>query len=155
MKLSLRQVSMSEELWERERGRERQRERCCSVTKLCPTLCDPMDCSMLGSSVLHYFPEFAQIHVGRWAYAAISPSFTSFSSCLSHIHWRHLQVPSWVKLLLIVHIKQYWEPVNYNINFCSRKILLADLSIEIYIWIHRLTDLKSGNDFIDHLIFFI
>ena len=24
---------------------------CCLVTKSCPTLCDPMDCSMLGSSV--------------------------------------------------------------------------------------------------------
>ena len=24
---------------------------CCSVAKLCPTLCDPMDCSLPGSSV--------------------------------------------------------------------------------------------------------
>ena len=31
--------------------------------KLCLTLCDPMDCSMPASSVLHYLPEFAQIHV--------------------------------------------------------------------------------------------
>ena len=29
----------------------------------CLTLCDPMDCSMPGFSVLHYLPEFAQIHV--------------------------------------------------------------------------------------------
>ena len=36
---------------------------CCSVTKLCPTLCDPMDCSTPGSSVLHCLLEFAQIHV--------------------------------------------------------------------------------------------
>ena len=35
----------------------------CSVAKLCPTYCDPMDCSMLGFLVLHYLPEFAQIHV--------------------------------------------------------------------------------------------
>ena len=27
---------------------------CCSVTKSYPTLCDPMDHSMLGPSVLHY-----------------------------------------------------------------------------------------------------
>ena len=27
---------------------------CCSVTKSCLTLCDPMDCSMPGSSFLHY-----------------------------------------------------------------------------------------------------
>ena len=36
---------------------------CCSVTKSCLTLCHPMDCSMPASSVLHYLPEFAQIHV--------------------------------------------------------------------------------------------
>jgi len=36
---------------------------CCSVAKSCPTLCDLMDCSMPGSSVLYYLPEFAQIHV--------------------------------------------------------------------------------------------
>ena len=36
---------------------------CCSVTKLCPTLCDPMDCGMPGFPVLHYLLEFAQIHV--------------------------------------------------------------------------------------------
>ena len=30
---------------------------------MCLTFCDPMDCSMSGSFVLHYIPEFAQIHV--------------------------------------------------------------------------------------------
>ena len=33
---------------------------CCSVTKSCPTLCNPMDCSTLGFPVLHYLLEFAQ-----------------------------------------------------------------------------------------------
>jgi len=36
---------------------------CCSVTKSCLTLCDPMDCSTPDSSVFHYLPETAQIHV--------------------------------------------------------------------------------------------
>ena len=38
---------------------------CCSVAKLCPTLCDPMgrDCSTPGSPVLHYLLEFVQIHI--------------------------------------------------------------------------------------------
>ena len=36
---------------------------CCSVAKLCLTLCDPMDCSMPGSSILHYLLELVQIHV--------------------------------------------------------------------------------------------
>ena len=34
---------------------------CCSVTQLCPTLCDPMDCSTPGFPVLHYFPEFVHL----------------------------------------------------------------------------------------------
>ena len=33
----------------------------CSVAKSCPTLCDPMDCSMPGFTVLHHLLEFAQI----------------------------------------------------------------------------------------------
>ena len=36
---------------------------CCLVTKLCPTLCDPVDSSMTVSSVLHYHVKFAQNHV--------------------------------------------------------------------------------------------
>ena len=43
---------------------------CCSVIKLCPTICDPMNCSAASSPVLHYHPEFAQIHV-RWVSDAI------------------------------------------------------------------------------------
>ena len=35
---------------------------CCSVTKLCLTLCNSMDCCMPGSPVFHYLPEFAQTH---------------------------------------------------------------------------------------------
>ena len=36
---------------------------CCSVAKSCPTLCDPMDHSTPGASVLHCFPEFDQMRV--------------------------------------------------------------------------------------------
>ena len=32
-----------------------------SVTQSCPTLCDPMDCSMPGLSVHHQLPEFTQL----------------------------------------------------------------------------------------------
>ena len=34
-----------------------------SVSQLCPTLCDPMDCSMPGFPVHHQFPELTQTHV--------------------------------------------------------------------------------------------
>ena len=36
---------------------------CCSVTKMCPALCDPVDCSMPGFPVLHYLLGFVQTHV--------------------------------------------------------------------------------------------
>ena len=40
-----------------------------SVTRSCPTLCDPMDCSMPGFSVHHQLPEFTQTHVHRVGHA--------------------------------------------------------------------------------------
>ena len=36
-----------------------------SVTKSCPTLCDPMDCSTPGFPVHHHLRELAQMHVHR------------------------------------------------------------------------------------------
>ena len=46
---------------------------CCSVTQLCPTLCEPMDCSTPGFPVLHHLLELAQTHV-HWVSDAIQPS---------------------------------------------------------------------------------
>ena len=45
----------------------------CSVTKSCPTLYDPMDCSMPGFPVLHHHTEFVQTHV-HWVSDVIQPS---------------------------------------------------------------------------------
>ena len=42
----------------------------CSVTKLCPTLYNSMNCSRPGFPVLHHLLEFAQIHV-HWVGDAI------------------------------------------------------------------------------------
>ena len=36
------------------------------VTQLCPTLCNPMDCSTPGFPVHHQLPELAQTHVHEW-----------------------------------------------------------------------------------------
>ena len=43
-----------------------------SVTLSCPTLCDSIDCSTPGFSVLHHLPEFAQTLV-HWVNDAIQP----------------------------------------------------------------------------------
>ena len=44
-----------------------------SVAQSCPTLCDPMDCSIPGLSVHHQLLEFTQTHV-YWVGDAIQPS---------------------------------------------------------------------------------
>ena len=43
------------------------------VAKLCPTLCNPMNCSASDSSVLHCLPDFAPTHA-HWVGGAILPS---------------------------------------------------------------------------------
>ena len=44
-----------------------------SVTQSCPTLCDPMNRSMLGLPVHRQFPEVTQTHIHRVS-DAIQPS---------------------------------------------------------------------------------
>ena len=44
-----------------------------SVAQSCPTLCDPMDCSMPGFPIYHQLPEFTQTLV-HWVGDAIQPS---------------------------------------------------------------------------------
>ena len=46
---------------------------CCSVLQSCPTLCNPMDCSMPGFPVHNQLPEPTQTHV-HWVSDAIQPS---------------------------------------------------------------------------------
>ena len=46
---------------------------CCSVTKLCPVLCNPVSYRMPAFLVFQYLPEFAQTHV-HWVSEAFQPS---------------------------------------------------------------------------------
>ena len=57
---------------------------CCSVTKLCPVICNPIGCSTPSFPILHHILEMAQTHVHR-VDDAIQPSHSlspAFSSCL-------------------------------------------------------------------------
>ena len=55
-----------------------------SVAQSCSTLCNPMDCSTLGFSVLHKLLELAQTSypLSQWCHPTISCSVVPFSSCL-------------------------------------------------------------------------
>ena len=75
---------------------------CCSVTKLCPILCESVDCSRSGFPVLHHLSELAQTHVTESAMPSnhlilcclllllpsVFPSITVFSNQLAlNIRW--------------------------------------------------------------------
>ena len=54
---------------------------CCSVSKLWPTLCDPMNSSTPGFPLLHCLLEFAQTCLlSQWCHPVISSSVAPFSS---------------------------------------------------------------------------
>ena len=63
---------------------------CCSVAQSCPTLCNPIECSMPGSLVLHYLLEFIQIHV-HWVNEAIQTSHSLLPSTPSAVNLSHHQ----------------------------------------------------------------
>ena len=64
---------------------------CCSlVTKSCPTLYDPMACSMPGFPVLHCLLEFAQIQV-HWVSDTIQPSQSLLPSSPPALNLSQLQ----------------------------------------------------------------
>ena len=80
---------------------------CCSVTKLCPALCDPLDCSTSGFSVLHYLLEFAQTHAIQLSHpVSSSPSPPAFN--LSQ-HTYRLKVRGWKKYSMEWKSKESWS----------------------------------------------
>ena len=99
---------------------------CCSVTKLCPALCDPMDCSTPAFRSLHYLPEFAQTHV-HWVSDAIQPSHPLLS-------------PSPLALNLSQHQDLFWWVSSLH---QVAKVLELQLQHQSFQWIFRV-DLNIG-----------
>ena len=81
---------------------------CYSAAKSRLTLCDPTDCSMPGSSVLDYLPEFAPIHVH------CNPQRTTLVMLSNHLILCH---PLCFSNESVLHIKwpKYWS-VSFNIS---------------------------------------
>ena len=78
-----------DELWHNMRvdeGKKKEKAILCSPGKLCGSvaksclICDPRDCRMPGSSVLHSLSEIAQIHpLSQCCYLTFTSSATPFS----------------------------------------------------------------------------
>ena len=75
---------------------------CSLVTKLCPTLCNPMDCNRPGFPALHHLLEFAQTHVHCFSDASnhlvlchsflLLPSIFPSIRVFSNIYWVFLHL---------------------------------------------------------------
>ena len=101
---------------------------CCSVAQSCLTVCDPMDCSMPGFPVLHYLPEFAQIHV-LWVGNAIQLSHPLLLPSPSLNLSQHQDLFQWVGFPHLV--AKYWSfsisPSNEYSGLISFRIDWFDL----------------------------
>ena len=72
-----------------------------------PTLCDPKDCGTPGSPVLHYLPEFAQIH-DHWVSDDIQPSHPLMpSSAFAYSLSQHQDLFQWVSSSH--EVAKYWN----------------------------------------------
>ena len=92
---------------------------CCSVTMLCPTLCDPMDCSMPPSLSFTISQSLLKFHfqcpLSWWCYLTISSSVSPISFAFSLLQHQGLfqwvsyspQVPKVLELQL-QHLSFQW-----------------------------------------------
>ena len=70
-----------------------------SVAQLCPTLCDPMNCSTPGLPVHHQLPEFTKTHV-HWVGEAIQPSHPLWSPSSPALNlFQHQDLFKWISSL--------------------------------------------------------
>ena len=95
---------------------------CCSVTNLCLTLCNLMDCSTPGLPVLHHLPDFAQIHVNR-VNDAIQPSYPLLLTSPPVLNIPSIRVFSSKSALRIRWLK-YWS-FNFSISPSNESELIS------------------------------
>ena len=86
---------------------------CCSVTKSCLALCNPVNCSTPGFPVLHYLSESPQIHV-HWVSDAIQSShLLSSPSPLALIFSQHQDLFQWVSSShQVAKVLEFQLPMN-------------------------------------------
>ena len=102
---------------------------CCSVTKSCPTFCNPMDCSTPGFPVLHYFPEFSQIFV-RWLMMPFNHLILCHPLLLKPSIFPSIRVFS-NKLALCIRWPKYW---SFSFSLSPSNEYSGLISFRIFGW---------------------
>ena len=98
---------------------------CCSVTRFCLTLCDPLDCSMPGFPVLHYL----RVCSNSWSIESVMP----FSHLISYCPL--LLLPSIFSSIMVfssesalcIRWPKYW---NFSVSPSSEYSVLISFRID-------------------------
>ena len=103
----------------------------CSVPKSCPTLCDPIYCSMPGSSVLHYLPSLLKF---------TSTELVMLPNHLILCHPLLLLLSIFPKVFfnqLVLHIRwpKYWS-FSFSISLSNEYSELISLELSGLISLH-------------------
>ena len=100
---------------------------CCSITKSCPTLCDPMDCHMPGFPVLHCLPEFAHTHAHCLG-DAIQQSHP-LSSLFPPAHNLSQHQVLFQRVVSLHHVAKYWS-FSFSISISNEYSGLISFGID-------------------------
>ena len=113
-----------------------------SVAQLCPTLCDPMDCSMPGFPVCHQLPEFTQTHV-HWVGDAIQPYHSLSSPCPPAFNLFYHQGLFHIRHLL--HARHFTRSSMFLIIYSTLILTLLHLSyyLSIYLLVYLFNSTQS------------
>ena len=122
------------------------RQPLCSVTQLCPTLCDPMDCSTPGLSVPHHLPKFAQVHV-HCIGDAIQPSHPLRPSSLSALNFSQ----KWGLFLWVAYLYQWPKYWSFSVTPSIEYSGLISLEID---WFALLAVQGTLRSLLQHSAFF-
>ena len=103
-----------------------------SVAQLCPTLCDPLNCSTPGLPVHHQLLELTQTHV-HWVGDAIQPTHPLSSPSPALNLSQHQGLFQWVSFS---HWPEYWN-FSFNISPSSEysgliSYIFTDISVYLY-----------------------
>ena len=127
---------------------------CYSVAKLCPTPCDPMDCSTSGFPILHHLLEFVQTHI-HWVGDTIQPSHPLLSTSLLDLNLsQHQDLFQWVSSLhqiakvVELQLQHQFSQWILRVDFLRLTALISLLS-------KRLSRVFSSNTIWLHQFFFM
>ena len=115
-----------------------------SVAQLCPTLCDPKDCSMPGFPVHHQLLELAQTHVHRIG-DAIQPSHPLSSPSPPAFNLSSIRVFS-SESVLFIRWPEYWS-FSFSISPSNEYSGLISFSID---WFFLLAIQGSFKSLLQH-----